>query len=75
MIRNKIRSHPPLLLKSFTKAVPVTVGSKHMREHGYVLMSSRCICYMAGIAPCVFLHILKEKKIIFVEKTAFGEVS
>lgn len=41
MTWNKVRAHPPLLLKISTKAISVTVGSKHMREHGYMLMSYR----------------------------------
>lgn len=48
MIWNKVRFHPLLLLKISTKVVSVTVGSNHMRECRYMLMSYRWICYMAG---------------------------
>lgn len=44
----KVRSHPLLLLKISIKAVSATVGSKHMREHGHILVSYRWIWYMVG---------------------------
>lgn len=70
-IWNKVRSHPLLLLKIFTKAVSDAVGSKHMREHRYMLMSHRWIHYMAGWNFSKhYFHIF-----IFDEKTSFGVIS